>query len=238
MIEFNLEKFTHDEVGIPDYILGNTYVESDIRVECSGDLLPLHISENAFYPAKKTSNGFALIGCNLSNSSMGFLEGFNVAKMIAIDTTSGLGHVFPSFPIRLPKLNALMFTGGIGWGTLMIGPKPLEAELLTRFYVTGSVDMTDEAMDIIMNWAAMSFNSTLESLYLFSNKLTKIPRQIESFDRLGVVELRGNHFPIVLSNSLVMKAEEVFFVTLSDCNIYEIQPDAFQGRLLKIENYF
>jgi hypothetical protein len=84
-------------------------------------------------------------------------------------------------------------------------------------------------MEIVMNWAALSFNSTLESLYLFSNNLTKIPRHIESFGRLSLLDLRGNFFTLILSRSLLLKAEEVFLVSLSDCNIIEIQPDAFQG---------
>jgi len=227
-MNFDLLDFTHDEVGIPDSLLGNTYVEQTMTVNC-GEIFPLYISENAFHPAKKTFKQFQLSGCNFSNSSLSFLEGSDSVKLISLDSNSGMGHAFSSFPSRLPKLGALTFYGGIGWDTLMISPKPLEAELFTKFYVTGSVDMTDEAMNIIMNWATVSFNSTLESLYISSNNLTKIPRQIESFGRLGIVELRGNDFSIVQSRSLVMKADEVFLVTLSNCNIYEIQPDAFQG---------
>jgi len=228
MVNFDLLEFMPDETGIPNYLLRNTYVEQDVTVKCS-DLFPLYISENAFYPAKKTFKQFQLLGCNLSNSSMSFLEGSNSAKTISIDSSSGMGHAFSSFPSRLPKLGALTFHNGIGWDTLMNSPKPLEAELFTKFYVTDSVDMTYEAMDIIMNWATVSFNSTLESLYIYSNNLTKIPQQIESFGRLGIVDLSSNYFLLVPSRSIVMKADEVFLITLSDCNIYEIQPDAIQG---------
>ncbi len=49
-----LVDFTYDEVGIPDSLLGNSLVESGIKLKCPNDLnIPLKISENAFYPAKK-----------------------------------------------------------------------------------------------------------------------------------------------------------------------------------------
>lgn len=89
--------------------------------------------------------------------------------------------------------------------------------------------MTDEAMEIVMDWAVLSFNSTLEILNIISNNLTNIPRQIEFFCQLGYVDLRGNNFPLVLTRSFVMKARDIFLVSLSNCQICEIQPAAFQG---------
>jgi len=160
---------------------------------------------------------------------MSFLEGFSKVIIVTMDSTPSMGLVFPTFPIHLPKLATLDISNGIGWNWLTTSPQPLEAEKLTKFYLTGSVDMTDDAMDIVMNWAVQSFNSTLERLSLFSNKLTRIPHQIQYFEKLSYLDLGDNYFGLISTKSLVMKADEVFLISLPNCNIYELQPDAFQG---------
>ena len=224
---FALLNFKDGQDGIPDNLLVNK-VTARLIIEC-GDFLPMYVSENAFNSTKGFSNSFEMSGCNLSNSSMSFLDGFSQLLSVTVDATSSMGLIFPSFPVRLPKLTTLTFSNGIGWNKLIRSPQPLKAEKLTKFYLTGSADMNDEAMDIVMNWAVISFKSTLESLNIISNNLTQIPRQIESFDQLSYVDLRGNSFSLVLTRSIVMKAVDIFLVSLSNCQISEIQPSAFQG---------
>lgn len=174
---FELLRFKDGQDGIPDNLLANK-VTSRLKIDC-GNVLPMYVSENAFNSTKGFSNSFELSGCNLSNSSMGFLDGFSQLLLVTVDATSSMGLIFPSFPVQLPKLTTLTLSNGIGWNKLTSSPQPLKAEKLTKFYLTGSADMTDEAMEIVMNWAVLSFNSTLESLNIISNNLTRIPRQIE-----------------------------------------------------------
>ena len=152
-----------------------------------------------------------------------------------MNSVSDMSLTFPNFPIRLSALKSLTFRNCIGWSNLSSSPRNMYKGALTQLYITDSYDMRDETMDFIMDWAVQSFNTTLESVYIYNNNLTRIPPLITLLNRLKFLDLKDNFFTHIFAGSFSFKeGTEIVLVTLSNCGIQQIQPGAFEGILCPI----
>ena len=84
-----------------------------------------------------------------------------------MDYFDEMGRLFPTFPASFPEIRNFKFTRCIGWDTLRNAPSPVVgSKKLKRLDIVQSGDMNDDVMNLVMEWAVQSFNSTLDSLYI------------------------------------------------------------------------
>lgn len=235
IVKFSLLDFVPNEVGIPDNILGDRQVII-LVMQCK-EFTPLLIANDSFKETKWYTSEMEITGCNLFNSNMWFLEGFNNLLSLKLDSISNMALIFPNFPIRLSAMTTLTMTNCHGWENLTSVPATMFQGKMKQLYLINSKDMVDEAMDIVMEWVSKSFEITMETLFLYNNNLNRVPHQIQSLSRLSYVDLKENYLPLILTDSLIfIKKTPVTFLDLSKCGVNEIQPYAFQGT--KTKNYF
>ncbi len=225
---FELIDFEAGEDGvIPENLLKNTDVNT-LTIQCK-ESIPLQIANNSFKGQKTFTTNIDLTGCNLSDTTLGFLEGFVSLKELKMASIPNMGSIFPNFPIRLSAMISFTIDRCLGWGKLAKTPRTMYQGSLKALYVTNSNDMNDEAMSIAMDWALHSFNTTLESIYVYNNSLKKMPHQLQSFIRLKYLDLKNNFFPIITNASFVFKETTIRLLSLSQSKVEEILPGAFQG---------
>lgn len=227
LLYFKLLQFSPQEDGIPEYLMKNTNV-LDLVIQCK-ESSPLQIANNSFKDQKTFTTSIELTGCNLSDTTLGFLEGFVSLLSLTIDSIPNMGLLFPNFPIRLSEMALLTINNCSGWSKLSSTPRSMYQGILKTLYLTFSNDMNDDVMSIVMDWALRSFNTTLESIYIYGNNLENIPQQLQSFSRLKYLDLKDNSFNIIANHSLVFKEAALRLLILSKSKIQEIQPGAFQG---------
>lgn len=232
IVTFSLLDFVPNELGIPDNILGDRQVII-LVLQCK-TFTPLLIANDSFKETKYYTSEMEITGCNLFDSNMGFLEGFNKLLSLKLDSISNMALIFPNFPIRLSAMTSLTMTNCHGWENLTNVPATMFQGKLKQLYITNSKDMVDEAMDIVMKWVLKSFEFTMENLFLYNNNLNQVPHEIQSLSRLGFLDLKNNFLPLILTDSFIfIKKNPVTFVDLSKCGVNEIQPHAFQGKRAK-----
>jgi len=226
---FFLLDFSPTGEGLPNNFLGYERVILSINIKCK-NFQPLYIADDAFKATKYATYGLSITGCNLRDSNMVFLEGFVALVELNLDTIDGMGSIFPKFPIRLSKMVSLKMNNCSGWNNLMNIPQEMFNGNLGELSLSGSYDMNDVSMSIVLDWAVVSFMWTVNGLYINNNNLKKIPYQMESFIHLNFVDLSGNTFPSILTRSLAFEPRaEIKLLVLSNCEIQEIEPSAFQG---------
>ncbi len=220
--------------GIPANFTAGKIIMQTIVIECL-DHTFVKISDNAFDSTAPFTTIVQFKKCNLENFN--FLNNFSKITSLLIDSFPDLGNIFVTFPTYFPLLIVLTIRDCLGWNHLQNMPSILEAKQLKTFYLTGSVNMDDDATSLVMDWAAHSFGSSLTSLYLYNNNFTKIPSQIEFFSRLNYLDLEENLINIVPKYSLTLNSSELKFVSVSNCGINDIEPDGIQGNICFPFNY-
>lgn len=175
--------------------------------------------------------------CILEDSDFSFIEGFIKMTSLYIDNFHRMGRLFPTFPTNLPAINNIKLMQCFGWNSLMNAPPPIVgATNFVRLDVAKSVDMNDDVMNVVMEWAIQSFNSTLKNLYIYSNNLTRIPSQIQYFGKLDTLDIKSNFFSSIPVGSLQVKfsTNDLTLIDLSNCGVQEIEPNAFGGKTFSI----
>lgn len=228
LAEFKYFKNINDNF-IPDNFISNKTV-GKLNLNC-GDSLTTKIDKDSFNSTRPVTTVVELHTCLLKDSDLSFIEGFIKMTSLLIENFQEMGKLFSTFPTNLPTTNNIKFLQCAGWNTLMNTPSPVvDARKFIRLDVVKSIDMSDDAMNVVMEWAVQSFNSTLESLYIYSNNLTRIPSQIEFFGRIENLDMKNNLFPRILSGSLKLTSNSVGFIGLSNCGVQQIESNAFEGR--------
>ncbi len=189
------------------------------------------IAKDAFNSTRQYTTEVALYNCPLHEPGLSFIDGFTKLKNLNINNFYEMGRVFSTFPINLPSISYLKLIQCIGWNSLVNAPSPIiGAKNFTRLDITQSGDMDDGIMNVVMVWAVASFNSSIKSLYISSNNLTRIPPQIEFFEQMKTLDISSNFFPLIQSGSLKFKSGALSLIDLSSCGVKEIEPNAFQGK--------
>jgi len=149
---------------------------------------------------------------------------------LIIENFEEMGRLFSTFPTNLPTINNIKLLQCFGWDTLMIAPSPIiGAKNFIRLDVANSVDMTDDIMNVVIEWAVQSFNSTLKGLYIHSNNLTRIPSQIEFFGKITSLDMKNNFFPRIPAGSFKFTSNDLSLIGISKCGVQDIEPNAFEG---------
>ncbi len=105
---------------------------------------------------------------------------------------------------------------------------------LVQFNVDENEELMDTTVDLLLEWVlSTEMRGTILVLHLSRNGLKTIPSQIWRFSKLQIFRFENN----VLSNSVVKKGELKFTfapldIILDGCGIEQIEPEAFQGRLI------
>jgi hypothetical protein len=81
--------------------------------------------------------------------------------------------------------------------------------------------------DILDSFISTPGVSPLASLNLWQNKLTRGPKQVKLFNRLEHLDLEGNQIRTVESGAF--KSNQLLSVFLSDNQLVDIEPGAFEG---------
>lgn len=173
---------------IPTNFTANKIIMQNIRIECL-DHTFVKISNNAFDSTSSLiSHGIVtFVNCNLENFY--FLTNFSKITYLVIDSFPDLGNIFSTFSTYFPVLVMLTIRNCIGWDHLHFMPSVLEAKQLKTCYLTVSVNMNDDSMGLVMDWAVQSFGSFFRLLY---NKMILNLFIITGNFNKAVIELRSN----------------------------------------------
>lgn len=96
-----------------------------------------------------------------------------------------------------------------------------------RLDIVQSIDMNDDVMDVVMDWAVQSF--AVSSLYLYSNNLKIIPHQLEFFGQIATLDISNNSFRRIPASSLKFTSNVLELIDISGCGVEEIEAGAFEG---------
>lgn len=213
---------------IPDNFISNK--QMSIFNFLSDPNYSLKIAKDAFNSTKNYTSRIELSKLYLEDSNLSFLEGFTKVSSLLLLSLPDMEKVLPTFPRNLPMMSALSFDSCLGWNSMSNNLLPMvNAGELIRLDIIRSVDLTDNAMDDVMEWVITSFHSSLRSLYIYSNNLTRIPLQIEFFDRLNLFSMKNNLFPQIPAGSIKFKSNDMREIDISSCGVRTIEPGAFEG---------
>jgi len=214
---------------IPDNFLADK-TTSHIYIDCVASIEK--ITKDSFNLSRPITERIELKNCNLiDDSDLSFFDGFIALGFLSLEKFSEMGKLFATFPSHLPLISALKFVQCSGWKTLMNAPSPVVGNRnIQRLDVIQSKDMNDDVMNLVMEWAVQSFNSTLRYIYIHSNNLTEIPGQIEFFGQMEALDIKNNYFPLIRTHSLKYSSTILTSLDLSNCGIKDIEPKAFEGK--------
>jgi len=220
---------SHIDESIPDNIFSSKKT-GKITFDCLNYPF-IKIDKDAFDSSRQYLTVMELYRYIWAESDLNFIEGFIKMTSLYIDSFHGMERAFPTFPANLPAINNIKLIHCVGWNSLVNAPPPVVgATNFARLDVTKSVDMNDDVMNLVLEWANQSFNSTLKSLYINFNNLTRIPFQIQFFGKLDTLDMRNNLFSIIPAGSLKFTTNDLTLIDLSNCGVQVIEPNAFEGK--------
>lgn len=183
------------------------------------------MDQNAFGSSKEQLTSVEISHCNLEKLDMAFVGGCDNLDTLSITESSQLETGLSSLP-SLPSLTSLTIndcTGLNEWTKF-----PVLANGLNIFHVFGNQDLGDDGADRILEWIEKSSASTLESLQMNSNALSKIPERLSAFRELAHLSLQNNIIPEIPTGSLSFSAPVKSLYVYAD-QVKAIQPEALSG---------
>ena len=231
LAEITIHKSWND-ILIPNNLISNKKTEK-LVFDC-GEIIKATFEKDSFNSTRSYTTIIELYKCLLwQDSDLSFIDGFTKMKSLLIEKFDDMGRIFSTFPTNLPTLSHIKLIQCYGWDTLMHAPLPIvDARNFIRLDVVESVGINDDVMNVVIEWAVQSFNSTLKSLYIHSNNLTRIPSHIEFFGRIETLDMKNNFFPRILAGSLKITSKDLGFVDLSNCGVIEMEPNVFEGKTI------
>lgn len=210
---------SENTASIPANLLGANKAK-DISLECLNRNFEVQVNVDAFRNSQTIGLLFMINGCSLNQMSLAFLSNFGMLNNLIITNST-----FPNMSTlpALPSLYRLIVTNCQGfttWGNPALGS-------VHELYLNSN-SLGDTVVSGILSNILASSNS-LESLYLHSNSLTRVPDAIRSFSMLSTLDLNDNEIPVVTTGSLVFSAPVVKYVRLEGVSLNTIQSGAFQG---------
>ena len=209
----------NNTTSIPANLLGSNKAK-EISLTCLNRNFEVQINIDAFLNSQSFGISFMIEGCSLNQLSLAFLSNFAVLNELTITNST-----FPdmsTLPV-LPSLYTLIVSNCQGfktWGNPSLGS-------VHELYLNSNL-LGDTVVSGILSNILASSNS-LESLYLRTNLLTKVPDAIRSFTTLSVLDLNDNEIPVLTNSSLTFSASEVKYIRLEGVSLNTIQAGAFQG---------
>ena len=211
---------------VPANLLGNK-VASTITINCPLDTFELTINSNAFSSSSGNATSIVVNKCNLVDSKLAFFTSFTELVSLTLTGITNLQSILPTLPYPLPSLSSLNFFNSRGWNEIDSLPQVL-INGLTALDM-GSSLIEDVAMNKILDWIVKSSNSSLKTIYIDQNKLTKVPQQISAFTVLENLHLENNEIASISATAFSFTAP-IVFLSLDNNLISEIPAGAFKGK--------
>lgn len=187
---------------IPANLLGSNHrVTNNIRFYCpyaTGDY-QLRLDPYAFNSSKNSLLTITTYHCDLARLDFDFLSGFDQLDSIDIYYSSSVHLARWGTMPALPSLSSLGVVESSDLNSWTIFPS-LTVGLDFIFLINDGI--TDLAMERILNWVLQSSKTTLTSLSVNDNSLTRIPPQVAAFPRLTLLSFDGQATPPGISSIL------------------------------------
>ena len=219
LIRLFLTLFDTTTSSVPANILGSNRA-SEIWMTCLNRNFQLLVNGDGFLNSQTTATIVAMEGCSLDQINLAFLNNFSALyELIIRNSTFPAMSTLPALPslYRLIVSNCQNFKT---WGNPSLGS-------VHELYVHSN-NLGDDVVSGILS-SLLSSSNSLESLYLQSNALTKVPDAVRSFTKLSTLNLNDNLIPVITTGSLAFSVPEVRYVRLEGISLNTIQAGAFQG---------
>lgn len=171
--------------------------------------------------------------CDLSQTDLAFINGFPNVNYMGATSCVGLNGAMATLGVKggpLPSLVSLSFYNSVGLNNLMNWP-PVLINGLTDVDV-GANGLDDSGVFRFLDWLVRSpSNYTMNTLYLDSNQLIKVPAAISSFVGLSALDMSYNKIEELKTGDLWLTAP-VVRLYVSGNQISTIAPRSVQGDIL------
>lgn len=220
-------------INIYEDLLGIHSVTEYIDINCSKNRLTIH--SHAFRLSGRSTRELKIISCDLNSTDLGFLSSFERLSWLTFKYCDhfDLALWSNSAPL-LTNLNDLSIIESSDLNKWNMFPHLTRGLLLVTLSGNG---IGNDAMDRILQWISSFSASTLYSLGISYNNLTRIPPLVSSFNELSSLDMMGQEEPglgSLPSGALKLSPSLEFHrLNLLDCGITTIEPGAFQGVFLK-----
>lgn len=224
LLEIDLRPAASDVDGIPLNVLGNKRARS-ISIRCPVPTFELKIHRDAFRFSQYDTSSMLIQYCDLSSMTFSFLEDFDALNSLSVTSSTGLNRCFPTLR-ALPSLKSLSFYNSKGLVDLVSYPIPLISNL--TLLDVGSNSLDDTTAYNLLDWVAGSSSGSLDTIYMDSNQLTRVPPQVTVFNKLNILDLSYNRIGRINTGELTFSVP-VLRLYLSGNGIDTIRPGAFVG---------
>ena len=114
---------------------------------------------------------------------------------------------------------------------LTVNDFPIHFRGFTELRIFENEKISDDIVEMFVNWALQFSRDSLIKLYIFNNGLQKIPKGLWRFTRLTFFRIDGNHLdPGVVREGDLEFSDSVLLIQLSNCGIHTVEVGAFQGK--------
>ena len=169
---------------------------------------------------------FRIVNCNMHLLNFSFLSGFN--ELMTLDISNSNNFHLRGLP-PLHNLVSLLIWDTTGLNELKIFPVLING--LNRLLLNGN-GLNDNGSERILEWIYSGpSNKTLRSLDLNANSLTRIPRQVKDFQRLGAISLNDQKEPGLAFLQPIVSPSS-FNLNVSHSHIKALHPATFLGFIL------
>lgn len=214
---------------IPIDVLSTKQVTSMISIICPNINYRLNVNANALRNAGATVRAFEIRNCDLTGLDFAFLRGFSNVDSFYFDFTSNIQSSLISELPSLPKLTSLNVAYSYGldnWTDF-----PVLSRGLTTVIFNNNYELGDQGIANILNWLTNSSTSTLSTIWIRNNQITKIPELLNaaSFPAVNDVMYDLNSIPVIKSGS-VSFSRPVQRLDINAARVETIEPGAFIGK--------
>jgi len=177
---------------IPANLVGNTNI-STIVLSCSLPFYTLRVDPDALRSTAGTTDQLWIDQCDLSSLDFSFLTEFDHLSDLRFYRSSNLHLTDWSTLPPLSGLTELTINQCTDFDRWIRLPSPL-INGLSGLYLHNNKDLNDPAVKRILNWTIESADSlsTLRTMDLSANSITKIPEQIALFSGLEGLDASNN----------------------------------------------
>jgi Leucine-rich repeat (LRR) protein len=190
----------------------------------SRDSFQLIMDPAAIRSSSSYTKQLVISKCDLSLLNFDFLRGFTRLEELRLDTTSNVKPIENLPP--LTSLVGLAIDNSQGFDDLINFPARAFSSLDHLYFYNDG--LSDQAVDIVLNaFVSSTSASTLTTLTLSKNQITRVPSQIVSLPNVINFALTNNNISIVNTGALSLTAPKKIY--LNNVSLDTIEPNAFQG---------
>lgn len=223
-----------------DFTSNRSTIELNIVFPDPHNPVQVRIDRNAFRSSSSTLSKFVIENCDVSQLDLSFLTGFTNLTELIFSGTTNIHKCLPTMPYGFNHLVSLIIYLSKGMAELTTFPQLYVG--LETFHVTGEYGRTPDdgaAAGRVLDWLVETSSHTLKKLGQSAMEdLTEVPEQILSFKRLDTIHLENNAITTVKSGAFKFSSVPGKELSLSYNELSLIEPNAFQGALIRFFNVY